>query len=41
MMNMLIKQGNVLHIQVIMTLELLTDMMCYQRYKLSQMKFRI
>jgi len=41
MMNILKKQGSVLHIQVITTLELLTDVVCYQRYKLNQMKSQI
>jgi hypothetical protein len=34
------KQGSVLHIQVIMTLDLLTDVMCYQGYRLNQIKFQ-
>jgi hypothetical protein len=36
MMNILIKQGSVLHIQVNTTLELLTDVMYNQRYKFNQ-----
>ena len=41
MMSILIKQGSVLHIQVIMTLELSRDMKCYQKYTLNQMKSQI
>jgi len=38
MISIQIKQRSVLHIQVIMTFELSTHMMCYQKYILNQMK---